>query len=196
MSATRCRISLDTSLCPRSINGTASMKAPRQITATGPTLIRKVGKSMSACVAMRMFGGSPISVAVPPMFEASASAISSGAARTSSVRATTSVTGASSTTVVTLSRKAEATAVMAQRINSTRTGLPRATFTVRIASHWKTPVLASVFAIIIMPASRKITSSEMASKARSVVSTLKPIIAMPPASAAVVLCTRSKTISI
>ena len=54
-----------------------------------------------------MFGGSPIRVAVPPMFEAKTCAIRYGNGETRSVRAIVSVTGVSRTTVVTLSRKAE-----------------------------------------------------------------------------------------
>ncbi len=112
-----------------------------------------------------MFGGSPISVAVPPMLEASTSAISIGTAFTPSVSATTSVTGAISTTVVTLSRKAEATAVIRHSRISTRIGLPFAAFAERIAIQRKTPVSAIVLAMIIIPTSRKITSRSIASNA-------------------------------
>ena len=139
-----------------------------------------------------MFGGSPISVAAPPMFDASTSAISIGTAETLSVCATAIVTGAISTTVVTLSRKADVTAVMAQSSSSTPIGLPPAAFAERIAIHWNTPVLAIVFAMIIMPVSRKITSRSIDSNACSVSITLSTTIVMPPARAAVVLCTRSE----
>ena len=61
---------------------------------------------------MMMFGGSPISVAAPPMFEAIASAIRNGTGGMPSRSQTSSVTGAISSTVVTLSSSADATAVM------------------------------------------------------------------------------------
>ena len=60
---------------------------------------------------MMMLGGSPIKVAVPPMFDANASAIRNGAALIASRSHTSSVTGAISNTVVTLSSKADANAV-------------------------------------------------------------------------------------
>lgn len=58
------------------------------------------------------FGGSPIRVAVPPMFEASASAIRNGTGRTPIRSQTSKVTGATSRTMVTLSSPADATAVI------------------------------------------------------------------------------------
>ena len=71
---------------------------------------------------MMMFGGSPMRVAAPPMFDASASAIRYGAAARPSFWQTTIVTGATSMTVVTLSRNGDATAVMTIRSTSRRYG--------------------------------------------------------------------------
>jgi hypothetical protein len=51
------------------------MKATRMTTTMGVRWMRKSLKDKSARLAMMMFGGSPISVAVPPMFEANASTI-------------------------------------------------------------------------------------------------------------------------
>ena len=62
-----------------------------------------------------------------------------------------------------------------------------------LVAHWKTPVLESVFAIIIMPASRKMTFRSMASKNCSVSRILSATSTSAPTSAAVVLCTRSET---
>ena len=62
--------------------------------------------------AMRMFGGSPISVAVPPMLEATISMMISGTGSTSSASASRNVIGTISRIVVTLSRNADSTAVV------------------------------------------------------------------------------------
>src|SRR3990170_2928220 len=79
------------------------------MTMIGIMLTRKSIKVRPAALPMRMLGGSPMSVAAPPILEASASEMRKGTALTRSDPATKIVTGAISTTVVTLSRKAEAT---------------------------------------------------------------------------------------
>ena len=86
-------------------------KATMITTTTGARLTRKSPKSSPAAEPMRMFGGSPMRVAVPPMFEAKIWLIRYGKGETLSVRAIESVTGVSRTTVVTLSRTAARTAV-------------------------------------------------------------------------------------
>ncbi len=75
------------------------------------------------------------------------------------------VTGAMSTMMVTLSRKAERTAVARERTTSIRMGLPPASLAERTASHGKTPVFARMLTMIIMPARRKMTLRSMAAKA-------------------------------
>ena len=85
--------------------------------------------------AMRMFGGSPISVAVPPMFEAMISMMISGTGLTSSASASRKVIGTISRIVVTLSRNADSTAVVTARASTTRIGSPRESWPARIASH-------------------------------------------------------------
>ena len=77
--------------------------------------MKSMNVSSSTTVPMMMFGGSPTSVAVPPMFEASTSTMRKGIGSSSSIWAMTSVTGNIRSTVVTLSRKADSTAVMAAR---------------------------------------------------------------------------------
>ena len=86
-------------------------KATMITTTTGARLTRKSPKSSPAAEPMRMLGGSPMRVAVPPMFEARIWLIRYGNGETLRVRAIDSVTGVSSTTVVTLSRTAASTAV-------------------------------------------------------------------------------------
>ena len=72
-----------------------------------------------------MLGGSPMRVAVPPMFEAKIWLIRYGNGLTFRVRAIDRVTGVSSTTVVTLSRTAARSAVRIDRMSSSRNGWPR-----------------------------------------------------------------------
>jgi hypothetical protein len=50
-------------------------KAMNTRTMTGPRLNRKASKPRPEAEPMRMFGGSPISVAVPPMLDAKITAI-------------------------------------------------------------------------------------------------------------------------
>ena len=82
---------------------------------------------------MMMFGGSPIRVAVPPMFDASASAMRNGTGCRPSRSQTSRVTGAMSSTVVTLSSSAEATAVMTTSMTIVGKGRPRVRFAAQMA---------------------------------------------------------------
>jgi hypothetical protein len=67
-------------------------------------------------LAMMMFGGSPTSVAMPPMLKARASAMKEGTGGTPMRSQTRMVTGTMSSTVVTLSSSADALAVMTTSI--------------------------------------------------------------------------------
>ena len=87
--------------------------------------MRKSLKLSPEAEPMMMLGGSPMSVATPPMLENSASESRNGAGLTSNISQRTMVTGAITTTVVTLSRNAETTAVTAPRNSSRRNELPR-----------------------------------------------------------------------
>ena len=71
---------------------------------------------------MIIFGGSPISVAVPPIFDARTSVIKNGIGSVSNSFAITKVTGIIKTTVVTLSKNADATAVNVAKANKTSFG--------------------------------------------------------------------------
>ena len=162
--------------------------------ATGARLVRKAAKSRPAAEPMRMLGGSPMSVAVPPMLEARIWLMRYGTGDTPSLAATARVTGVISTTVVTLSRNAETTAVTTARMISSRSGWPCDARTDRIASHSKNPVCARIPASTIIPASRKMTLRSMASKACSWSRTPRTTIARPPSRAAMVRSTRSDAI--
>ncbi len=91
-------------------------------TVTGARLTRKSSKPSPAAEPMRMLGGSPMRVAVPPMFEARISEIRYGTGETPRRCATERMTGVIRTTVVTLSRNAERTAVTVARMSSSRIG--------------------------------------------------------------------------
>ena len=69
---------------------------------------------------MMMFGGSPISVAVPPMFDAITSMTISGIGSMSRASASRNVTGTTSRIVVRLSRNAESSAVVTARLSDDR----------------------------------------------------------------------------
>ena len=112
-------------------------------------------------LAMMMFGGSPISVAAPPMLEAKTSAIRNGIGLRPSRSHTRMVTGAMSSTVVTLSSIADATAVIRTSRIITRSGDPLARLADQIAVNSNTPVRRSTETITIMPSSRKMTFQSM-----------------------------------
>ena len=140
-------------------------KAAKIRITTGARFHRNAPNPSPAAEPMRMLGGSPISVAVPPMLDARICAIRYGAGEIPRRRETERVTGVISTTVVTLSNSAETTAVTRARIRSSRIGWPADTTTDRIASHSKNPVRPRIDAMIIIPTSRKMTLKSIAANA-------------------------------
>ena len=141
-----------------------------------------------------MFGGSPMRVAVPPMLEARIPETRYGIGEISRRRATDRMTGVIRTTVVTLSRNADRTAVTVARIRSSRIGWPRERMTDRIASHSKKPVLARTEAITIIPASRKMTLRSTAANASCWSITPRTMTSIPPINAISVRSQRSSAI--
>ena len=85
----------------------------------GARLAMKAPNDRPVWPAIRMFGGSPISVAVPPMFDATISMMISGTGSTSSASASRNVIGTISRIVVTLSRNADSTAVVTASASTT-----------------------------------------------------------------------------
>ena len=83
--------------------------------------------------AIMMFGGSPISVAVPPMLEAMISISTSGIGSMSSVSASRNVIGTMSRTVVRLSRNALQQRGRAGQRDDDVQRSPRASWPARIA---------------------------------------------------------------
>ena len=156
---------------------------------SGARLTRKSLKLSPDRLAMMMLGGSPISVAVPPMLEAIASAIRNGIGGTPSRSHTSSVTGATSSTVVTLSSSAEAAAVIRISITITANGRPRARLADQIARYSNTPVCLTTLTMIIIPSSRKMTfqSTPVSSLKNAVFASTTPsstMAAAPPSAAA------------
>ena len=92
---------------------------------TGAMLIMNSTKPMPALLAMIMFGGSPTMVAAPPMLEAKTCESRNGTGLRLRVRHSERVIGTARTTTVTLSRKADATAVSNANRQRVQKPLPR-----------------------------------------------------------------------
>ena len=148
---------------------------------------------------MIIFGGSPIWVAAPPILENITSAIISGTGCKFKTRHIWIVTGTINKIVVTLSNKAENTAVTTHRINVKRQIEPPLRAYACTAAHSKSPVLDKISTIIIMPISNPIVSQSI-----HVIMTIKSgpfpttcnetTAAIPPNAAASARWTTSKTI--
>ena len=105
------------------------------MTTIGARFAMNARKERSVAPAMRMFGGSPMSVAVPPMLDAKTSMSTSGIGSMSSASASRNVIGTMSSTVVRLSRKADSPAVAPARLSVMASGLPRESCPARIARY-------------------------------------------------------------
>ena len=174
-------------------------KTTMTMTTIGVMWIRKSLNVRPARLAMMMLGGSPTSVAAPPMLEANTSAIRKGAALIANRSQTSSVTGATNNTVVTLSSNADAKAVTRTSRIMILSGDPLARLAAQIAMYSKTPVCRSTLTMIIMPSSRNITSQSIPvsreKNTSSELTTPKPTTIAAPASARNVLLTRSLAMS-
>ena len=142
-----------------------------------------------------MFGGSPMSVAVPPMLEAMISVMKNGTGLSSSILQTVKVTGPISNTVVTLSRNAERTAVIMQNNTMITHGLPFAIFAVRIAMYSNMPEFLTTATNIIMPTKTPSVPKSMCSMPVSKLRIPVRMSTTAPASAATVRWTFSEMIS-
>jgi len=130
-------------------------------TITGVRANTKSIKPSPVALPIIMLGGSPISVAVPPMLEATTSAIRNGITFICSSLAMAKVTGTTSKTVVTLSKRADATAVMVERESIMATGSPLATLAEATAMYSKTPVCLVIPTITIIPIKRPMVLKSM-----------------------------------
>ncbi len=153
---------------------------------TRMTGVRASAKSLNVrpvAEPIMMFGGSPISVAVPPMFDAKICANRYGYGLTLSSSVISSVTGTVSSTVVTLSRKAENTAVTIDIISMTPHGLASTFFADQIATYWNRPERRVMLTISIIPSSRPSVLKSTAAIASCWVSTPTRISVPAPSSA-------------
>jgi hypothetical protein len=108
-----------------------------------------------------MFGGSPISVAVPPMLEAKITANRYGNAGTSSSSVMASVTGATRRTVETLLSSAETSAAVSCSMTRMPAGLALAFCADQTARYWNRPERREIETRIIMPVRSPIVSQLM-----------------------------------
>ena len=100
-----------------------------------------------------ILGGSPISVAVPPMFEARICEIKYGLTSTLSWAVMLKVIGTVSRTVVTLSSRAEQNIVSAESATSSAIGRAFTFLAAHIARKLNNPVSLVILTIIIIPIS-------------------------------------------
>ena len=115
---------------------------------------RKSTKFRPTALPIMIFGGSPISVAVPPIFEDRICEIRYGLTSTLSCAVMLNVIGTVRRTVVTLSRNAEQTIVSAESATSRAIGRALTFLADQMARKLKSPVSLVMLTMIIMPMSR------------------------------------------
>ena len=126
------------------------MAASTKSTAT-PVLVMKSVKLSPAALPIIILGGSPIRVAVPPMLEAMIWVMKKGMGLIRSMLVMARVMGPMRSTVVTLSRKADKTAVI--KVNNTISGQgrPLAIFAALMAMYSKMPEFLTTATKSIIP---------------------------------------------
>ena len=133
----------------------------------GARFTRKSMKLRPAAEPIMIFGGSPMSVAVPPIFEDRITVITKGRAPTSICVASRRAIGEINSTVVTLSNIAEKNAVITNSTARNAIGSAFTIFALLIAMYSNTPLCSVIFTIIIIPISRKMTFMSICSTALS-----------------------------
>ena len=111
----------------------------------------KSAKLRPAALPIMMLGGSPMRVAVPPMLEAMIWESRKGTGLTSRIWVMAMVMGPISSTVVTLSRKAESTAVMTVKTARMAMGWPRVSLADQMAMYSNRPEHFTTATKSIMP---------------------------------------------
>ncbi|KAF5028425.1 hypothetical protein DSECCO2_659160 [anaerobic digester metagenome] len=162
-------------------------------TTTGASIDKKSRKDRWAALPIMMLGGSPIKVAVPPMLEARISVIKKGTGFTLSIWQMVMVMGPTRRTVVTLSRKADKTAVTTIKAIIMRQGSPLAIFAALMAMYSKRPDSFTTATKSIMPNNTPKVPKSMASMPSSKEMIPERIRIMPPARATAALCIFSLT---
>src|SRR5918993_1096226 len=118
----------------------------------GDMCTTKSAKVRPAALPIRMFGGSPMRVDAPPMFDAMTCVSKNGIGEASRASAIRNVTGTMRMTVVTLSRKAERNAVTMASSMRMRPGRALPHWALFMARYSKTPVRSRIATITIIPA--------------------------------------------
>ena len=108
-----------------------------------------------------ILGGSPISVPVPPILEAMIWVMMNGTGSSFSAFVTAKVMGPTNRTVVTLSRKADRSAVMSMNATMITHGLPPESFADLMAMYSNRPDFFTTATKIIMLTRMQIVSASM-----------------------------------
>src|SRR6202000_2878637 len=146
---------------PRNSKGETAAKTSMTMTTIGAMLTRKALNDRPLRAPMMMLGGSPTSVAAPPMLDANTSAISIGTGLISSRSQTSKVTGAIKSTETTLGSTADAAAITSIRRIMMRNREAVARLAAQIAAYSQTPVCCRMLTIIIMPNIKNMTSQSI-----------------------------------
>jgi hypothetical protein len=141
---------------------------------------------------MMMLGGSPIRVAVPPMLEMIAWLITYILGSRPMPAVSSMMIGMMIRTVVTLSRKADRTAVTMEKRIRIFKGLPWVSSAMRTETIEKKPDFRRMATMDIMPSSSMIVSKSINSMAVCSLTTRSTIRIMTPSNAATALLTSSK----
>ncbi len=143
---------------------------------------------------IRILGGSPIRVAVPPILEPITSQIKKGTGFSFSWSVMAKVTGTISKTVVTLSKKADKKAVITVSSTKSMTGRPLETLAAHMARNSKTPLRLVIPTIIIIPTNKPMVFQSMPAKASSWVKIPNNTINTAPARLTMARCSFSAMI--
>ena len=117
----------------------------------GARCVRKSVNEKPAAVPIRMFGGSPTSVATPPMLDSITSPMRNGIIETPRMSAIDRVTGIIRMIVVTLSRIIEISVVANPSDRNTSQGRPFVVRAAAIATYSKKPVSLNKATSTIIP---------------------------------------------
>ncbi|SJW98748.1 Uncharacterised protein [Clostridioides difficile] len=148
-----------------------------------------------AALPIIIFGGSPIRVAVPPIFEAKICVIKNGTGLSPNICVITIVIGPISKTVVTLSNTADKIAVIIAKQIIIFHGSPLAFFAVQIAIYSNNPEFLTTATNSIIPTNTPIVLKSIWLNPSSSVSILNIIINSAPPTAATDLFTFSVIIA-
>ena len=148
-------------------------------------------KSRPTALPIMIFGGSPTSVAVPPIFEARIWAMRKGFTFTFSCDVMLNVIGTVRRTVVTLSSRPEQTMVNKDKAMSSAMGSAFTFFAAHMARKLNRPVSLVMLTMIIIPMSSPNVLKSIWPMAASCDKIPQSIMSMAPTIPTIVRCTRS-----